>query len=227
VDYFWNVLSGGVVTLEMALMSLVVAVVLGGLGAWAKLAGPPWLAALAQGYTSVIRGVPDLVLLLLLFYGGPVLINAGLQSLGAEEHLDIEPFVAGVLTLGLIFGGYLTETFRGAVLSIPAGQLEAAAAYGLGRWRTGWRIVLPQVLRLALPAFTNNWLVLVKSTALVSVLGLQDIMFRARLAAQATRQPFSFYLLTAAVYLAITIVSMLLLRWLDRRMSWHLERPAR
>src|SRR5882672_7363626 len=103
MDYFWNVLSAGAVTLEVSLLSLLVSVVLGGLGAWAKLAGGRVIAGAAQAYTSVIRGVPDLVLLLLFFYGGPVLLNLLLEAMGSQEHLDVEPFLAGVVTLGLIF----------------------------------------------------------------------------------------------------------------------------
>jgi arginine/ornithine transport system permease protein len=217
MDYLWNVLAAATVTLEVALGSLLLAITLGLLGAWAKLSGGRWVAAVADAYTTLVRGVPDLVLMLLFFYGGPALVNLALSQLGFDATVDIDPFPAGLVTLGLIFGAYLTETFRGAILGIPKGQIEAASAFGLGRLRIGWRIVLPQMARLALPGFTNTWLVLVKSTALVSVLGLEDIMFRAKNAAQATRQPFTFFLLTAAVYLLITTASMLALRWLGRR----------
>lgn len=217
MDYLWSVLAAGSVTLEVALGSLLLAIGLGLLGAWAKLSGVRPLAAAAEAYTTLVRGVPDLVLMLLFFYGGPALLNVALSRLGFDATVDIPPFLAGLVTLGLIFGAYLTETFRGAILAIPKGQIEAASAFGLSRLRIGWRIVLPQMARLALPGFTNTWLVLVKSTALVSVLGLEDIMFRAKNAAQATRQPFTFFLLTAAVYLLITTASVLVLRWLERR----------
>jgi arginine/ornithine transport system permease protein len=217
--------SAASVTLEVALGSLLLAVVLGLLGAWAKISGGRWLAGTAHAYTTLIRGVPDLVLMLLIFYGVPALINLALGQLGVDAGVDIPPFLAALVTLGLIFGGYLTETFRGAIKAIPEGQIEAAAAFGLGRLRIGWRIIGPQMARLALPGFTNTWLVLVKSTALVSVLGLEDIMFRARNAAQATREPFTFFLLTAAVYLLITTASMLALRWLSHRGERSLIRP--
>ncbi|KAB7604312.1 ABC transporter permease [Verminephrobacter eiseniae] len=217
MEYFWNVLAAASVTLEMAAGSLLAAIALGLAGAWAKLCGGRWLAAVAGAYTTLVRGVPDLVLMLLFFYGVPALVQLALDTSGSDAGFDVSPLGAGLATLGLIFGGYLTETFRGAILAIPKGQIEAACAFGLGRLRIAWRIVLPQMARLALPGFTNTWLVLVKSTALVSVLGLEDIMFRAKNAAQATRQPFTFFLLTAAVYLSITTVSMLALRWLERR----------
>jgi arginine/ornithine transport system permease protein len=226
MDYLWNVLAAGSVTLEVAVVSLLLAIALGLLGAWAKLSGGRVLAAVAETYTTLVRGVPDLVLMLLFFYGGPALVNLALDRMGVDASVDIDPFFAGTLTLGLIFGAYLTETFRGAILGIPKGQIEAASAFGLGRLRIGWRIVLPQMARLALPGFTNTWLVLVKSTALVSVLGLEDIMFRAKNAAQATRQPFTFFLLTAAVYLLITTASVLALRWFERRGTPSAARPA-
>jgi arginine/ornithine transport system permease protein len=109
------------------------------------------------------------------------------------------------------------ETFRGAILAIPAGQLEAATAFGMRPVRIFWRITLPQMLRHALPGFGNNWLVLLKTTALVSIIGLDDMMRKASLAAGATREPFTFYLAAALIYLVLTTVSILALRWLERR----------
>ena len=122
-----------------------------------------------------------------------------------------------MLTIGFIFGAYLTETFRGAIMAIPAGQREAGIAYGMSQWQVFARIIFPQMVRFALPGFTNNWLVLVKSTALVSVIGLSDMMSRAGHAAGATREPFTFYLTVAALYLLITGVSNLLLGMLQKR----------
>ena len=118
----------------------------------------------------------------------------------------------------------LFRSFRGAILAIPTGQAEAGLAFGMSKLRVYLRIILPQMVRLSIPGFTNNWLVLVKSTALVSIIGLQDIMFKARGASEATRQPFTFYLVTALVYLAITTVSMLLLRGLEKRYSMGVKR---
>ena len=219
LDYVITVVSAGWVTLEVALLSLFFAVLLGLFGAICKLSANRLLAGAAEAYTSVIRGIPDLVMMLLIFYGGPAVVNHLIELAGGDATFDLNPFWAGTMTLGIIFGAYLTETFRGAIIAIPNSQAEAGLAFGMSKTRVYFRIVLPQMIRLAIPGFTNNWLVLVKATALVSIIGLQDIMFKARGASEATRQPFTFYLVTALVYLAVTTVSMLFLRWLEKKYS--------
>lgn len=216
--YLPSLLQGAALTLGVALASLALALVLGLAGAAAKLSRHRGLRVVATVYTTVIRGVPDLVLMLLVFYGGQMAVNALLRRLGFD-YLDIDPFAAGVATLGFIFGAYFAETFRGAILAVPSGQLEAAIAFGMSPPMAFRRIVGPQMLRFAIPSFTNNWLVLVKSTALVSVIGLNDMMFKASQAAGSTRQPFTFYLAVALLYLAVTTVSVVLLRLLERRVS--------
>ncbi len=221
-----TLIEGTGITLAVAFLSLVIAVMLGLLGAAARLSKVPFLRGIATVYTTVIRGVPDLVLMLLIFYGGQLAINAAALSLGYENTLDIDPFVAGVATIGFIFGAYLTETFRGALLAIHPGQREAGLAFGMSRMKVFWRITFPQMIRLAIPGFTNNWLVLVKSTALVSIIGLTDMMHRAGMAAGATREPFTFYCAAAVIYLAITTVSLLGLGVLERRYSVGIRRAA-
>jgi len=226
-DYISAVLGAGWISLQLAALSLVFAVVLGLLGALCKLSQSRGLRLLVGTYTTFVRGVPDLVLMLLVFYSLPALLNQGGESMGWEYRVEFSPFAAGCSTLGLIFGAYMTETFRSALQGIPVGQIEAAHAYGLGRLRTFRSIVLPQMIRLALPGFTNNWLVLVKATALVSLLGLQDIMFRARGASEATGKPFTFYLLAGGFYLAITVVSLGGLVWVARRYSVGFKEQSR
>jgi arginine/ornithine transport system permease protein len=216
--YLPSLLEGALLTLAVALASLMLAVALGLAGAAAKLSQSAFWRRTATVYTTVIRGVPDLVLMLLIFFGGQIALNAVLEAIGFER-IDIEPFGAGVATLGFIFGAYFTETFRGAIAAVPKGQMEAGQAFGMSRALVFRRITLPQMLRFALPSFTNNWLVLVKSTALVSVIGLNDMMQKAGQAAGATRQPFTFYLAVGALYLAITSVSIVLLRAVEQRVS--------
>jgi len=218
-EYITTVLGAGWITLQLALAALALAVVLGLLGALCKLSNNRILSGLAGLYTTIMRGIPDLVLMLLIFYSLPALLNQWIGALGGDYTVDPTPFFAGFITLGVIFGAYMTETFRGALLGIPHGQLEAAQAYGLGRWKTFRSIILPQMIRLALPGFTNNWLVLVKATALVSLIGLQDIMFRAKGAAEATAKPFTFYLVAGGFYLSIAVLSMIALAWLGKRYS--------
>ncbi|MCE4555115.1 ABC transporter permease [Pelomonas sp. P8] len=214
-----SLLEGATVTLGVALCSLGVATVLGLLGALAKLSRSRLARAVAGTYTTLIRGVPDLVLMLLVFYGGQVAVNTVAPMLGHEDYIDIDPFVAGVLTIGFIFGAYLAEAFRGAFLAVPPGQREAGLAFGMSPGRVLWRITLPQMLRHALPGVSNNWLVLIKSTAIVSVIGLSDLMTRGQQAAGNTREPFSFYLAVALIYLAFTSVSELVFSWANRRLA--------
>lgn len=222
--YFASILQGALLTVGVSLAALAVAILLGLLGAAAKLSGRRPLVALATTYTTVVRGVPELVLMLLIFYGGTIGLNHLLMLAGSKATVDINPFAAGVLTIGFIYGAYMTETFRGAILSIPKGQMEAAWSLGMGRLRTFLRITLPQMVRYALPGFTNNWLVLIKTTALVSLIGLHEMTYLAKQASAATREPFTFYLFAAGLFLAYTSVSLWALRWLDRRYSMGVRR---
>jgi arginine/ornithine transport system permease protein len=214
-----SLLEGSAITLAVALSSLAVAVALGLLGALAKLSRSRVAQALAATYTTLIRGVPDLVLMLLIFYGGQVAVNTLAPMLGHEDYIDIDPFLAGVLTIGFIFGAYLTESFRGAFLAVPPGQREAGLAYGMSTGQVLWRITLPQMLRHALPGLSNNWLVLIKSTAIVSIIGLSDLMTRGKQAAGTTREPFTFFLAVALIYLVFTSVSELFFAWAQRRLA--------
>lgn len=213
------ILDGAWLTLQLALSSMALAIVLGLISVALRLSPVRWLAWLGDLYSTVIRGIPDLVLILLIFYGGQDIINRVAPLLGYEDYIDLNPLIAGIGTLGFIFGAYLSETFRGAFLGIPKGQAEAGVAYGMSPRQVFFRIQVPQMIRLAIPGFTNNWLVLTKATALISVVGLQDMMFKAKQAADATREPFTFFLAVAALYLVLTSVSLLALKYLERRYS--------
>ncbi len=217
--YYESILHGALLTVGVSLAALAVAVLLGLAGAAAKLSGRRVLVALATAYTTVIRGIPELVLMLLVFYGGSIGINRLLELSGTGATLDINPFGAGVLTLGFIYGAYMTETFRGAILAIPRGQFEAAAAFGMRPLQVFVRITAPQMARYALPGFTNNWLVLIKATALVSLIGLHEMTYLAKQASAATRSPFAFFLFTAALFLLYTWVSLQVLHRLHARYS--------
>ncbi len=214
-----SILEGTFLTIAVSLAALTLSMLLGIAGALSKLSGSLSLRLAAQTYTTIIRGIPDLVLMLLVFFGGQVFINQMAPLVGYEDYIDINPFIAGVSTIGFIFGAYMTETFRGAILAVPRGQIEAAYAYGMSRWQMFRRVLMPQMVRHAIPGFGNNWLVLVKTTALVSIIGLDDMVRKASLAAGATRLPFTFYLVVALNYLIITSISVYLLRWLETRYS--------
>lgn len=222
--YYVSILQGALLTVGVSLAALVVAILLGLAGAAAKLSGRTPLVWMATVYTTVVRGVPELVLMLLIFYGGTIGLNNLLEALGSKASVDINPFLAGVLTIGFIYGAYMTETFRGAILSIPRGQMEAAWAFGMGPMRTFMRITAPQMVRYALPGFTNNWLVLIKTTALVSLIGLQEMTYLAKQASSATREPFTFFLFAAALFLIYTSVSLWLLKKLNQRFSLGVKR---
>lgn len=224
--YYVSILQGALVTVGVSMAALVFAIVLGLLGASAKLSGNRFLVCVATVYTTVIRGVPELVLMLLIFYGGTIGLNHLLEWAGSRRHVDINPFAAGVLTIGFIYGAYMTETFRGAILAIPRGQAEAAWAFGMGRFRTFLRITLPQMVRYALPGFTNNWLVLIKATALISLIGLHEMTYLAKQASAATREPFTFFLFAAALFLVYTSISLWALRWLEHRYSLGVRRGS-
>lgn len=223
-DYYLSILQGALLTVAVSLASLFVSTVLGLLGATAKLSGKKPLVWVSTFYTTVVRGIPELVLMLLIFYGAAIGINTFFESIGSEFTLDLNPFVAGVGTLGFIYGAYMTETFRGAILSIPRGQMEAAWAFGMGSTQTFMRITLPQMVRYALPGFTNNWLVLIKATALVSLIGLHDMTYLAKQASAATREPFIFLLFAAALYLVFTSISLWALKRLNARYSLGTEK---
>lgn len=233
--YEGSLLAGAGLTIQVALLSLLLAVTLGLIGALAKLSPFKPVRWLATLYTTVIRGIPDLVLMMLIFFGGQVLLNNSLLSFNDRlnawfttsdpthewveylpSYIEISPFIAGILTIGFIFGAYMTETFRGAILAVDEGELEAARAYGMNKWLVLRRILFPQMMRHALPGLGNNWLVLLKTTALVSIIGLDDMVRKASLAAGATQLPFTFYMAVAITFLFFTTVSTSLLKWAER-----------
>lgn len=224
IEYRSQLWAGLVTTVQMALASLFFSVALGLIGAWAKLSANRTARALAGAYTTLVRGVPDLVLIMLVFFGGQVTLNAIGAATGLWDYLEVSQFAAGALTIGVIFGAYFTETFRGAILAIPRGQIEAGISIGMSRPLLFRRIVWPQMVRYALPGFGNNWLVQLKTTALVSVIGLQDLVYNAFAAGRSTDALFTFMAAAFVIYLGLTALSDLGLRALERRYSRGVQR---
>jgi arginine/ornithine transport system permease protein len=218
VAYFPLILKGMLLTVEVALLSLLIAILLGLIGAVAKLSKSRIARTIAGTYTTIIRGIPDLVLMTLIFFGGQILVNNIGEKLG-WDYIDVDPFIAGVLTIGFIFGAYFAESFRGGILAVARGEIEAGYAFGMTPLQVFFRITLPAMVRHALPGIGNNWLVMVKTTALVSVIGLQDMVYNAGLAGGSTRKPFTFYCVVAFLFLVITGISDVGMRWLDKRYS--------
>lgn len=218
IDYFPMILKGMLLTVEVALASLLIAVLLGMIGAVAKLSKSRIAKTIAGTYTTIIRGIPDLVLMTIIFFGGQIVVNNIGEKLG-WDYIDVDPFIAGVMTIGFIFGAYFAESFRGGILAVSRGEIEAGYAFGMTPMQVFFRITLPAMIRHALPGFGNNWLVMVKTTALVSVIGLQDMVYKANLAGGSTRKPFTFLCVVAFLFLVITGVSDIGMRWLDKRYS--------
>lgn len=215
-EYLPSILEGAALTLALAVLSALIAVVLGLATAAAKLSPVAPLRWAAAAYTTVIRGIPDLVLMLLVFYGGQMLVNALADRLD-REPIEFSAFWAGTLTIGFIFGAFFGETFRGAFLAVPRGQIEAGVAFGMSPAHVFRRVLFPQMLRFALPGLGNNWLVLLKSTAIVSMIGLADMVWMADQAGRSTRQPFVYYMLVCVLYMILTAASGSALRGLHRR----------
>ena len=210
-----QLLRGAAVTLELAVCALAFGLGLGLAGAAAKLSPSPWLRRPVSLVLNLVRGVPEFLILLIVYFGAA-------RALG--ENLAPGPFAAGILALGIVFGAYSSETFRGAFLAVPPGQIEAARAFGMTRRQSFLRIRLPQAWRFALPGIGNLWQGLVKDTSLVSVLGLEEILRKSNIAVQVTKHPFTFYLAAMALYLGIITLSHPVQAWLERRASRGLRR---
>ncbi|ESK38737.1 hypothetical protein P256_01556 [Acinetobacter nectaris CIP 110549] len=206
-------LSGTWMTIQLALLSLILSIIIGLIGASCKLSSIKIVRFIATFYTTLIRSIPDLVIMLLLFYSLQIGLNSITEALNIDQ-INIDPFMAGAITLAFIYGAYFTETFRGAFQSVPKGQIEAATAYGMTPSQTFRHVLFPQMMRFALPGIGNNWQVLIKATALVSLIGLSDIVKITQDAGRTTMQLFYFSVIAAAIYLLITTVSHLILKWL-------------
>jgi len=219
-DFFW----GAVVILQVFGVALLLTIAFGLLGAVAKLSKNRILTVLANFYTVVFRGTPELLVLLIVYYGSAVTLTTIAKSINpAVRFLDIPPFWAGALGISLVVGSYATETFRGAFLGVDPGHVEAAQALGLSNLQTFIHIRIPQMWRLALPAFGNHMLSVMKDTALVSVIGLEEIVFAADMARAVTMKPFTMYFVVAMIYLAITTVLTLSVMALEKYANRHLE----
>ena len=214
-QYVPSILHGAWLTVQVAIGSLLLAVMIGFAGAAMRLSTNRVVGAVAQWYSSVVRGVPDLIWMLMIYYSLQMLLNQITEHF-EMDMIEISPLMAGILTLSFIYGAYFTETFRGAMLAIPAGQVEAANAYGMRPLLVLRRITFPLMMRFALPGIKNNWLVLTKATALVSIIGLNDMTRLAQQAGSTTHMPFLFNLISALLFLGITTVSLVVFRWLDQ-----------
>jgi polar amino acid transport system permease protein len=215
---FGGLLAEGTwMTIRVTMIAATAGVCIGIGVALMKLSGSRLLRFLAESYTTVLRGVPILLVILLFYFGAIAAVNAVARAVGYSQFIDVSAFAAGCLALSLAFGAYSAEVFRGALQSIPKGQVEAARAIGLPRSKTFFKITLPQVWRLALPGLCNIFLVIMKETALISVVGLDELMRKTQFAVDFTKKPFTFFLVAAFIYLGLTVVTMGATAFLEAR----------
>jgi len=212
-----ELLAGTLLTLELALVSLAVGIFLGLITAAAKLSQNRFYRTLAHLYTEVVRGIPEMLVVLVVFFGASVLIQIVATWFDYNEYIEVNAFVAGVFALGLVFGAFSSEVFRGAFLAVPKGQLEAAVACGMSNWQVFHRIRLPQMWRFAIPGLGNLWMVLLKDTSLISIIALDELLRWSKVAAETSKQPFTFYLAAAAIYLFLTILSDLVRNYFEAK----------
>jgi len=177
------------------------------------------LNLVANIYTTVIRGVPELLVIYLFFFGGSGAIMFVASMFGYNEYIEINAFITGSFAIGIISGAYSTEVFRGAIQSIDKGQFEAAEVLGFSKFKKFYKIILPQMLRLAIPNLSNVWQITLKDTSLISVTGLVEIMRQSYVAAGSTRDPLFFYSFAAVLYLLLTFLSMKLINKLEVKYS--------
>jgi len=217
--------AGTLMTIKLALSALSLGLVLGLLGALAKTSPYKPLRWLGGSYSTLVRGVPELLWVFLIYFGTVGLMHAIGEMLG-RPNLELSAFAAGTIALGICFGSYATEVFRGAILAIPKGHREAGLALGMSKARIFWRLILPQMWRIALPGLGNLFMILMKDTALVSVIGLEEIMRRSQIAVTASKEPFTFFLVAAFIYLGLTILAMIGMYFLEKRASRGFIRSA-
>lgn len=211
-----NLLRGALASIQIAAGAFALGLVIGTFGAVGKLNGGPVTRDLLAVYTVVVRAVPELILILILYYAGTDLLNQLLRAMG-QRPVEISGVVAGIAVLGVVQGAYATEVLRGAIQSVPRGQLEAARAYGMGPVTTFRRVTFPAMLPLALPGLSNLWLIATKDTALLAIVGFAELTLETRQAAGSTRAYFTFFLAAGALYLMMTLVSGRIFGWIEAR----------
>lgn len=219
-----EIISGALLTLRLAILTLPFGLAIGFLIAMAKDSGHGGLAFLGNTYTTVFRGLPELLTLLLVYYGGQILLQKALAPLGVR--VEVSAFVAGMIALALVFSAFASEVFLGALRAVARGQREAALALGLTSGQTLRLVVWPQLWRFALPGISNLWLILLKDTSLVSVIALSDLMRETNVAVGVTKQPFLFYGVACLIYLFFSIVSSLGLGAVENWASRDARRSA-
>ncbi len=211
----WGVL----VTVTLALATLPLGLAAGFAVALGKRSDEPSLRLAANIYTTLFRGLPELLTLFIIYYGAQIAIQRLMALVAPGTSIEINSFVSGMVALGLVFSSYASEVFLSAFRAIPRGQYEGAYALGLSRWKAMRLVILPQLVRIALPGLSNLWLILLKDTALVSVIGLSDIIRQTGIAARVSKEAFLFYGTACLLYLALAILSSFAFAAIERRVG--------
>jgi octopine/nopaline transport system permease protein len=219
-------LGGAGVTFLVSTCGFAIGSVVGALVAWAKLSGSPLLRYAANAYTTGLRGVPDLLVIYLLYFGGSVALSKIGSMLGAHGFIGVPAFASACVALGLVSGAYQAEAFRGGFLAVESGQLDAARSVGMGTMTMFRRVVGPQVLRFAIPTLGNLWQIMLKDSALVSITGVMELLHMAKTAAGATYRPFDFYITAAMLFLFISWLSRYVFKALEARTQRGTRRAA-
>ncbi|MCP4319989.1 MAG: ABC transporter permease [Hyphomicrobiales bacterium] len=214
-----QIASGVGVTVSLALATLPIGLVVGFLLALAKQSDERILRMAAEIYTTIFRGLPELLTLFLVYFGLQIGIRQALLALGYESAMEINSFLAGMIALGVVFSAFASEVFLSAFRAIPLGQYEGGYALGLGKAQTMFKIILPQLIRIALPGLGNLWMILLKETALVSVIGLPDILRQAGIAARVSKEAFLFFGTACVLFLVLAILSSFVISAIERRVE--------
>jgi len=221
-----TLLFGAALSLAVAVCGVLLGAVIGVFGAWAKICGGKFVRGVANAYTTILRGVPDLLIIYLIYFGSSSVLTAIGRFYGASGFIGFPGFIAGTIAIGVTTGAQATEVFRGAFQSVGKGEIEAARACGMRRMLRFRRIVAPLTLRHALPGIGNVWVNALKESSLLSVTGLAELMRQAQVAAGSTRLPFDFFLAAAALYFLLSVVSGLVIQMAERRSTRGIRRVA-
>ncbi len=215
----WQLADGTVITVEISLGAYAVGILFGLAGAWARMCRVRALRHAGAAYTTIVRAVPELLLIIVLFYSGTELLDYLLDAVGLRGRFEISGFGTAVLTLGVVQGAYMTEVFRGAIQAVPQAMVEAAQALALRPWPVFRLVVFPMMLRLALPGMGNLWQSVLKESALVSVVGFSELLTVGKNAASETKAYLGVLCVTALIYYALTLLSSIGFVTIERRLQ--------
>lgn len=211
-----EIAAGIFVTVSLALATLPLGLLIGFFVAVAKQSSEQSLRLAGNIYTTIFRGLPELLTLFLIYFGASIGFRQAAILLGYDSSIEINSFFAGMLALGMVFSSYASEVFLSAFRAIPKGQYEGGYSIGLSSLQTMRLVVAPQLIRIALPGLANLWLILLKDTALVSAIGLSDILRQTGVAARVTKEAFLFYGIACLIYLALAIISSYFINYIER-----------